>query len=89
MDDYVKARGRKVKARTVNRDVLQVGGMFAFAKRRGLPFKSEDFVALKLSEPQPNPNAITLASEQMKRRRTPGRVQRAGQALCLVVAVGL
>ncbi|MRG94638.1 tyrosine-type recombinase/integrase [Polyangium spumosum] len=70
MSAYVRARSEKVKARTVNRDLLPVRRMFAFAKREGLmttnPFRGEDFGELKLKEPQPRPNAITLAPEQVE-----------------------
>jgi integrase/recombinase XerC len=70
MAAYVRERSEKVKARTVNRDVLPVRRMFAFAKREGLitsnPFRGEDFLELKLKEPQPRPNAVTLAPEQVE-----------------------
>lgn len=70
MSAYVRERSEKVKARTVNRDMLPIRRMFAFAKREGLiasnPFRGEDFGELKLKEPQPRPNAVTLAPEQVE-----------------------
>ncbi len=69
MAEYVRTRSAKVKARTVNRDLMPVRRMFAFGKREGLiasnPFRGEDFEELKLREPQPNPSAITLSPDQV------------------------
>lgn len=65
MATYVRERGTKVKARTVNRDVMPVARMFAFARREGLiptnPFRTEDFRELKLREPEARPQTLTLS----------------------------
>lgn len=70
MSTFVKERSAKVKARTVNRDIVPIRSMFSFAKREGLisenPFRAEDFRDLKLKEPQPRPNATTLSPTQVK-----------------------
>lgn len=69
MATYVRERGTKVKARTVNRDVMPVARMFAFARREGLiptnPFRTEDFRELKLREPEARPQALTLSPGQV------------------------
>jgi site-specific recombinase XerD len=69
MSAFVKERGTKVKARTVNRDVRPVRRMFAFGKREGLiasdPFRHEDFRELRLREALPKPNAVTLSPAQV------------------------
>ncbi len=69
MNDYVKHRTTSVKPRTINRDVMAVRRMFAFAKREGLiernPFVTEDFKELKLREALPKPNTLTLSPEQV------------------------
>ena len=71
MAAFVKERGTKVKARTVNRDVRPVRRMFAFGKREGLlatdPFRHEDFRELHLREAQPRPNMLTLSPKQVDR----------------------
>jgi site-specific recombinase XerD len=69
MSAFVKERGAKVKARTVNRDVRPVRRMFAFARRECLiasdPFRHEDFRELHLREALPKPNALTLSPTQV------------------------
>lgn len=69
MATFVHERGKRVKARTVNRDATAVRAMFKFAKRQKLiatnPFLHEDFRELKLREPQPRPNAVTLSSDDV------------------------
>jgi site-specific recombinase XerD len=70
MSAFVRARSATVKARTVNRDVVPIRTMFAWAKREQLvktnPFRHEDFRELKLKEPQPNSVALTLSTELLK-----------------------
>jgi integrase/recombinase XerD len=75
MSAFVHERGTKVKARTINRDVTAIRALFKFAKRQKLiaanPFIHEDFRELKLKEPQPKPNAVTLSpSEVIKALKT-------------------
>jgi integrase/recombinase XerD len=69
MSEYMRERGKAVKARTVNRDLQPVRSLFKFAKRERLiatnPFRHEDFVDLKLREAQPRPNAVTLSPSQV------------------------
>ena len=52
-----------------NRDLVTLSSMFAFAKREGHvaanPWRTEDFRELKLREPRPKPNAITLSPQQL------------------------
>lgn len=54
---------------TINRDLVVLSRMFAFAKREGMipsnPFRTEDFRELKLREPRPKPNAVTLSPKQI------------------------
>ena len=70
MSKFVRARtAHGVGAATINRDRIAISSMFGFAKREGLiasnPFRSEDFRELKLREPRPKPNAITLSPTQV------------------------
>jgi site-specific recombinase XerD len=70
MSRYVRARSAKGAGHaTINRDAIAVRLMFAFALREGLiaddPFEHRSFRALKLKEPRPKPNAITLSPAQV------------------------
>jgi site-specific recombinase XerD len=70
MSRYVRARSAAGAGHaTINRDVISVRLMFAFALREGLiaddPFEQRAFRALKLKEPRSKPNAITLSPTQI------------------------
>lgn len=70
MSKYVRARAADGAGHaTINRDVIAVRLMFAFAMREGLivedPFEQRAFKALKLKEPRPKPNTITLSPAQI------------------------
>jgi site-specific recombinase XerD len=70
MSKYIRARSSKGSGHaTINRDVIAVRLMFAFAMREGLiandPFEQRAFRALKLKEPRPKPNSITLSPTQI------------------------
>jgi site-specific recombinase XerD len=70
MSRYVRARASDGAGHaTINRDVIAVRLMFAFALREGLivddPFEQRAFRALKLKEPRPKPNSITLSPAQI------------------------
>ncbi len=70
MSKYVRARSADGAGQaTINRDVIAVRLMFAFALREGLivedPFEQRAFRALKLKEPRPKPNSITLSPSQI------------------------
>lgn len=70
MSKYVRARAAEGAGHaTINRDVIAVRLMFAFALREGLiaedPFEGRAFKKLKLKEPRPKPNAVTLSPAQI------------------------
>jgi site-specific recombinase XerD len=70
MSKYIRHRTEAgAGAATCNRHLTAVRQMFAFAKREGHvgenPFKHEGFDELKLREPRPKPNALTLSPEQV------------------------
>ncbi|WP_437899201.1 tyrosine-type recombinase/integrase [Sorangium sp. So ce124] len=70
MSTYTRSRTEAgAGAATVNRDVTAVRRMFAFAEREGLiaedPFGARVFRNLKLREPRPKPNAVTLSPEHV------------------------
>lgn len=70
MSKYVRARAAKGAGHaTINRDVIAVRLMFAFALREGLiaedPFDERSFRKLKLKEPRPKPNLLTLSPTQI------------------------
>jgi site-specific recombinase XerD len=70
MSKYVRARaGQGAGHATINRDVIAVRLMFAFALREGHivedPFEHRAFRALKLKEPRSKPNTITLSPAQI------------------------
>ena len=70
MSAYTRSRTEAgAGAATVNRDVTAVRRMFAYALREDLiaedPFEARAFRSLKLREPRPKPNAITLSPEQV------------------------
>lgn len=93
MSAFVKERGVKVKARTVNRDLRPVRRMFAFGKREGLlafdPFRHEDFRELRLREAQPRPNMLTLSPRQVDRAIAGAReLLSAGHAALIALVAG-
>jgi integrase/recombinase XerD len=70
MSKYVKSRAKdKVGAATINRTLCAVSVCFKHCRREGLiatnPFVSEDFRDLRLREPRPKPNAVTLSPLQV------------------------
>jgi site-specific recombinase XerD len=70
MSSYIRARAAGGAGHaTINRAVIAVRLMFAFALREGLiaedPFEQRPFRSLKLKEPRPKPNAITLSPAQI------------------------
>lgn len=56
-------------AATLNRDLTAIRQMYGFAEREGLipenPFEGRDFNKLRLREPRPKPNALTLSPQQI------------------------
>jgi len=70
MSAYVRARAAEgAGAATINRCVIAVRLMFAFAAREGIiaedPFDARKFRTLKLKEPRSKPNSITLSPAQI------------------------
>jgi site-specific recombinase XerD len=70
MSEYVRSRTTAgAGPATINRDVIAVRLAFAFALRDELivddPFETRPFRKLKLREPRPKPNALTLSPTQI------------------------
>ena len=70
MKKFIRARvDGGAKSSTVNRDLVVVRRLFAFGYTEGLiaenPFETPRFKKLKLREPRPKPNAVTLSQEQI------------------------
>jgi integrase/recombinase XerC len=70
MSAFVRARASEgAGAATINRCVIAIRLMFAFAAREGIiaedPFEQRKYRTLKLKEPRSKPNSITLSPAQI------------------------